>query len=144
MRFDGMWEACNDGVVRPLLLAEIQAQSGEWHGFEMLVDTGADRTVLSADVWKSLGLETSEPETKLGGIGGLVEAVRLRVKLAFARDGGQMVIFRAEVAACVDDKLLDMSVLGRDIVEMFTLVADRRGNLLTLLGGNHSYSIQSK
>jgi hypothetical protein len=143
MRFDGGWEVCKDGTVRPLLLAEIHAASGEWHGFEMLVDTGADRTVLSANVWKSLDPETSQPETKLAGIGGHVDAVRLRVKLALTRDDGQMVIFRTEVAACVDDELLDMSVLGRDIIDMFTLIADREGDVLALLGGNHSYSIQS-
>ena len=55
-----------------------------------------------------------------------------------------MVIFRVEVAACADDQLLDMSVLGRDIIDMFTLIADRESDVLTLLGGNHSYSIQSK
>lgn len=44
MRFDGLWERCEDGIVRPLLSAEVLSESGSWHSVAMLIDTGADRT----------------------------------------------------------------------------------------------------
>ena len=143
MRFDGLWERCEDGVVRPLLSAEILSESGDWHSVAMLIDTGADRSVLSADVWKALNMQPYETQIQIGGVGGFAEAVRVRTKLRLERNDGQLVTFRVEVAACLDAGLLDMSVLGRDIIDMFALVADREGEVLTLLGGNHSYSIQS-
>lgn len=142
MRFDGLWERCEDRVVRPLLSAEILSEGGAWLSVAMLIDTGADRTVLSADVWKSLNMQPFETGIQLGGVGGSVDAVRVQTTLRLERSDGQLVTFRVEVAACLDAALLDMSVLGRDIIEMFTLVADRKGSVLALLGGIHSYSIQ--
>jgi predicted aspartyl protease len=143
MRFDGLWERCEDGVVRPLLSAEVLSECDSWHSVAMLIDTGADRTVLSADVWKALNMEPHETEVQIGGVGGFAEAVRVRTKLRLERSDGKLVTFRVEIAACLNAAVLDMSVLGRDIIDMFTLVADREGGVLTLLGGNHHYSIHS-
>lgn len=142
MRFDGRWKECNDGTVRPLLAAGILTERGEWRRFWMLVDTGADRSVLSADVWSALGNTAQEATVQLGGIGGIVDATRLHTTLRLQRNDGQFVTFRIELAVCLDERVLDMSVLGRDIIDMFALVADRESDVLTLLGGNHSYSIQ--
>lgn len=36
-----------------------------------------------------------------------------------------------------------MSVLGRDILELFALIADRSANVLAMLRGKHRYAIQS-
>jgi hypothetical protein len=109
----------------------------------MLVDTGADRTVLSADAWRAIDTQAEDEGYQIEGVGGAVNAVRLPITLRLRRSDGQPVTFHAEVAACREDAVLDMSVLGRDIIDLFALVADREGGVLTLLGGNHSYSIQS-
>ncbi|MEO8497727.1 MAG: hypothetical protein ABI614_21890 [Planctomycetota bacterium] len=110
----------------------------------MLVDTGADRTVLSTNVLKAIEPHDYEEGFQLGGVGGTVDAVRLKTTLRLARSDGQFVTFRIEVAACLDEAILDMSVLGRDIIEMFALIADREHDVLALLGGNHTYSIQTQ
>lgn len=144
MRFDGHWARCEDGVVRPLLRVDILCNSEKWHSFRMLIDTGADRTVLSADAWRAVDTQADDGGFQIEGVGGAVSAVRLPVTLRLKRSDGQPVTFRAEVAACREDAVLDMSVLGRDIIDMFTLIADRESDVLALLGGNHSYSIQSK
>jgi hypothetical protein len=34
-----------------------------------------------------------------------------------------------------------MSILGRDILNLFALIADRKQNVLALLTGQHNYSI---
>ena len=36
---------------------------------------------------------------------------------------------------------LDMSVLGRDILNIFTLIVDRHGDVVCLLGQQHFYTI---
>ncbi|MGI9303659.1 MAG: hypothetical protein ACR2RB_13305 [Gammaproteobacteria bacterium] len=49
--------------------------------------------------------------------------------------------FGQKYAACTDPEALDMSVLGRDILEMFALVVDRRTDLIAIIGGQHHYTI---
>jgi hypothetical protein len=48
MRIDGAWRVCDDGVVRPVIVGEIKAPDGSWVDVPFLVDSAADRTVLSA------------------------------------------------------------------------------------------------
>ncbi len=40
MRFNGEWLQCDDGIVRPVLRAEIETNSGSWRALELLVDMG--------------------------------------------------------------------------------------------------------
>lgn len=56
MRIDGEWALFDDGVARPMISGEIQAADGSWVKFPFLVDTGADRTVLTAAALTQLGL----------------------------------------------------------------------------------------
>lgn len=144
MRFNGEWLQCDDGVVRPVLRAEILAGTNDWRHLELLIDTGADRTVLSADVLVMLMLPHVPVGDRLAGAGGLIDTVAVRTQLSILRDDGTPVILRGEYAACTQSSALDMSVLGRDILDMFTLILDRPGNQITLLGGEHRYSIGTR
>ena len=56
MRLDGEWALFDDGVMRPRIRGEIRAPHGAWVKAPFLVDTGADRTVLSAAMLAQLGL----------------------------------------------------------------------------------------
>jgi hypothetical protein len=46
----GVWHQCDDGIMRPVIQAEILAHDNSWRKAPFLLDTGADRTALSADV----------------------------------------------------------------------------------------------
>jgi hypothetical protein len=65
-----MWLICEDWAVRPVLHGEILAEDGTWHSVDFLLDTGADRTVISADVLGLLGLSESAAAEQLAGVGG--------------------------------------------------------------------------
>ena len=56
MRIDGTWALFDDGVLRPIIHGEIQADQGRWVKAPFLVDTGADRTVFSAAILARLSL----------------------------------------------------------------------------------------
>lgn len=144
MRFNGEWLHCDDGIIRPIIRAEVLTGDDVWRAVELLVDTGADRTVLSANVLALLHLPSTAPGQQLGGLGGLVEAVTVATQIRLTRDDGTQVLFRGEYAACIDPETLDMSVLGRDILEMFTLIMDRRANVVALIGDQHYYTIQHR
>jgi hypothetical protein len=142
MRFNGEWLQCDDGIVRPVVRAEIMAAHSAWRPFDLLVDTGADRTVLSANVLNSLNLVTSQSLDRLGGIGGLVDTVTVTTRIRLTRDDEARAHFAGEFAACTKLEMLDMSVLGRDVLNMFAVIIDRRADLVTMIGGQHRYSLQ--
>ena len=141
MRFNGEWIQCDDGIVRPVIRAEILTGEGHWRAFELLVDTGADRTVISANVLESLNVQPTAPQDRIGGIGGLVDSVSVNTQIRLSRDDGQKAVCRGKYSACTDHEALDMSVLGRDILEMFALIVDRPADVVAMIGGQHSYMI---
>ena len=78
---------------------------------------------------------------RIGGIGGTADSVAVSTQLRFTRADLIKVLFRGAYLACTDPQSLDMSVLGRDILEMFAVVVDYTGDTVCLLGGQHGYSI---
>lgn len=72
MRIDGDWFFCPDGIRRPVFYAEFLAADGSWVTSPMLADTGADRTILSAELAQSLGNAGTPVPTALTGLGGSV------------------------------------------------------------------------
>jgi hypothetical protein len=141
MLLPGQWLLCDDGVLRPIFRGKIRASSGAMIPGEFLADTGADRTVLSAAILYNLALPTVPANKRLGGVGGAVETVIVDTAIHLDRDDGGTAVFRGQFAAFTDPEALDMSVLGRDISNLFALIVDRQRDLVCLLGAGHQYSI---
>lgn len=144
MLISGSWYVCEDNVLRPVIRVEVMASSGEWLPAPFLVDTGADRTVLNADVWRRLGLSADQPAFELGGLGGTTESVYADTQLRFTEAGGGSVFFRGRVTAVTVLEALDTSVLGRDILNLFALIVDRPRDVVCLLGQRHAYKIEQQ
>lgn len=141
MLINGQWLLCDDGVVRPVIRGRVQANDGGWIVVEFLADIGADRTVLSAAVLRSLGLPLLAPDTSISGLGGKADSAIVNTKLLLTRDTGQPVIFNCQLAAAIDTAALDLSVLGRDITDLFSVIIDRPNNIICLLSQRHRYII---
>ena len=105
------------------------------------MDTGADRTVLSANMLNGLDLPAREPEQKIGGLGGIVESVIVETVIRLTREDDLKVTFRGEYAGCTNPEALDMSVLGRDILGLFAVIVDQPRDLVCMVGGRHTYTI---
>ena len=75
MRIDGLWYLCDDGMVRPVIRGELESADGTWVYAPFLVDTGADRTVISAEILDALQLRPIDSLDRLGGVGGIAESV---------------------------------------------------------------------
>jgi hypothetical protein len=108
-----------------------------------LVDTGADRTVFSAQILARLGLEGIGSVEQLGGVGGLAEAVLIDTVLHLPLEHGGNARFEGRYAALTSLEALDMSVLGRDITSRFALIVDWPGNTVCLINQNHRYAINA-
>jgi hypothetical protein len=141
MRVSGQWLLCDDGVLRPIFRAEVLAADGTSIQAEFLADTGSDITVLCADVLRKLGLPPLSSPTQLAGVGGRAASVRVGTAITLRRDDGGAVVFRGQLSAFTELEALDMSVLGRDISNLFALIVDRPRDLVCLLGAGHQYAI---
>ena len=142
MRIDGDWLPCDDGVVRPLIVGTVLARDGSWRRMEFLVDTGADRTVLTADILQDLDLVASPTTGTVVGLGGEVGSLEVNTEIALPCRGSGRALFRGSISAIIDSDALDMSVLGRDITGLFSVIVDRPGAVVCLIGQRHRYSIE--
>ena len=144
MRIDGKWLLCDDHVLRPIISGEILAANGSWESVEFLVDTGADRTVLSATTLAKLGLVPLAAKEAVGGLGGVAASVIVETQIRLAREAARSVIFRGRYAGVTKLDALDIDVLGRDVTGLFAVVVDLPGDLVCLLGQRHGYKIESE
>jgi Aspartyl protease len=141
MRVDGMWRLCDDGIVRPVITAEVLSANGSWLETPLIADTGADRTVFSADIVRDLNLPPLTTKGVLEGVGGRAASVSLQAKMRLITQDGGAVLFNAVFVGVTDPTALDMSVLGRDITNLFALIVDRPQDVVCLLGQRHRYTI---
>jgi hypothetical protein len=139
----GEWWQCDDGVVRPILRGKVAAGNGVWSDVEFLLDTGADRTVFSAATLWQLALATRDSKVQLSGVGGPTQTVAVNTTIRFRTAGGDGAEFKGGYYAFTDPFALDMSVLGRNILDLFAVIVDRPGNFVGPLGQNHGYAITS-
>lgn len=140
MRIDGEWLLCDDGIVRPVVRAEILAGNGAWQSAEFLVDSGADRTVFSAATLAALRLQALT-NLRLGGLGGIANSLLVETQVRLTHEDAGKVVFRGRYAAVTELEALDMSVLGRDITGLFAVIVDRPESVVCLVRHPHEYSV---
>jgi predicted aspartyl protease len=144
MRIAGEWQAGEDGARRPVIKAQVQGADGVLRADEFLVDSGADRTVLSPHLLKELDFPINmvSEGSILQGIGGVGESVVVKTVVVLTRDDGGEVYLRGEFAAFTDPSATDLSILGRDVLNHFDLILSRRRNEVLLLAPNHQYRVE--
>ena len=141
MRINGEWYLCDDDVVRPVIRSEALNVSGFGEPVLFLVDIGADRTVLNAAILELLGFQPNPMLDGIGGIGGITPSVSINTQLRLTCLDESKASFRGEFAAVTRLEALDISILGRDILDMFAVIVDRRNEVVCLLGQHHHYII---
>ena len=144
MLIRGLWKLCDDAIIRPVIESEVVAVYGSWLPVELLVDVGADRTVFSAGVLATLALPQLPFPYQLGGVGGTVATVAVAAQIRLPLGGGSTITFQGSFAAFTQADALDMSVLGRDIMNLFAVIVDRPGDEVCMIGQGHGYTITAK
>jgi hypothetical protein len=127
-----------------MMLVRILDNNGIDRQFDFLLDTGADRTVICAIDFEKLRLPSVRPVDQIGGVGGIADSVDVTTQIGLRRDDGQWITLRGTYAACLQRDALDMSVLGRDVLNMFAVIVDRGADHVMLLHGAHTYAIQRR
>ena len=144
MLITGKWQIGDDGVLRPLVRAVVSGIDGRLVADDFLIDSGADRTVLSAALLARLSLPTrSAPSGSiLSGIGGGCAFVLVTSAVEFIREDGGVVRVRGEFAGFTDPTATDLSILGRDVLDNFDLIISWRRSEVLLLAPRHYYRIE--
>jgi hypothetical protein len=143
MRVVGEWFRCDDGSVVPSVIAYVLAADGSLRAERFLVDSGADRTVFSVALAADLKLPANpRPDAgRLVGIGGTSESVLVTSLIQFVRDDGQTVRVHGEYEAFTARQVVDLSILGRDVLNNFDLIVSRPRDEVLLLHGRHQYRV---
>ena len=137
MLIPGSWRLSDDGAVRPTLTAFIEQADGNWYETLFLIDSGAGKTVFTADVAAALGLEPVSPAEQLGGVGGLVSSASFKTRIRLRCEDGSAATIQGDFAAFTEKSALDFCVIGRDVLNIFVLVLDRRQERIYLVGPGH-------
>lgn len=142
MRINGEWDLGDDGIARPVIRGEVLTRRGLWMRAPFLVDTGADQTVFSAAILAALSLQSRTAQDQISGVGGVTNSVMVETQIQLRRETGNAVVFRGQYRAVTEVEALDMSVLGRDIMGLFSVIVDQPGGVVCLLGQRHRYTIE--
>jgi len=124
-----------------VLRGTIDRSDGTPLPIHLLVDSCADRTVFSADVFEQLGLSAQESSSRLGGVGGMVDSIEVEARLCLLDAQANPIGFSSRYAVILSSEALDMSVLGRDILNLFAVILDRTSDNVCLLREPHRYAI---
>jgi hypothetical protein len=144
MRVSGEWLQCEDGIVRPAVQGAVQLPGDEWLELYFLLDGGADRTVFSERLLRRLRpLSTVEAEAiMLSGVGGAAGSITVKTAIRFVRDDGRMITVRGIFGVFAESESGELSVLGRDVTNNFSVIYDHPDQAVALLASPHYYEIK--
>jgi hypothetical protein len=144
MRVNGVWLSGEDGETRPIVPGLVRLTNSGWLEVSFLLDAGADRTVFSARFLHHLqNLKTSSQNILLSGVGGGADSITVETAIAFARDDGALVTVRGAYGVFTQSESADLSILGRDVTNNFTVIYDYPQRIIALLAPPHSCEIKS-
>ncbi len=142
MRIEGEWLLCTDGITRPLVRVLVPDVNGRTIGEPFLVDTGADRTVFTAAFLQVLQMPVAVmPGLQLAGVGGNTAFVEFDTFLEFVRSDGGYARVRGRFCGFTAPTAFEMNVLGRDVLNNFTIISNWRAKELLLLAPPTYYQI---
>lgn len=142
MIIPGLWQRrAEDGPLRPVVKTALLTPGGVAIERYMLVDLGADRTMLTRQTLDSLGGPVAGSELAVGGIGGLAGAVMVEATLYLYRDDGELAGVGGPFAAFLAPDANDEDLLGRDVLNNFDVVACYRRREVLLLAPPHAAAV---
>jgi predicted aspartyl protease len=145
MRIEGRWLAGADGVERPVFDGYLAAPGGVQIAVSFLIDTGADFTVLAPDVAHEFAgvVAATATRTLAAGVGGTQQVYELAVDVLLPTTSGQRARIRGPLPILLTPGSLEVSVIGRDVLDQFTLIYARSQGTLLLLTPPDTFLLRS-
>ena len=133
----------NYGNYRPFITGYVRSADGRWIKMSFLMDTGADETFLPYRSARILGVDTSSVEVRddVGGIGGQdIPYFQVETELRLV-SGPQTIVFAGALNIFLDPHAIEAPLLGRDILNHFSVIFDQAGDAVTLLDPPDRYEV---
>lgn len=130
-------EAYPGGNRTPFVDVDVQSATGQWITVRFLIDLGADATFLPASYIQTLQVNpaTTPVRSDVSGVGSSnLSTLRFLTQVRLIGEADE-VIGTMEIGLFLDPAVLDFPLLGRDLLNLFTLVCDEGQNLVYLLNG---------
>jgi predicted aspartyl protease len=142
MRINGLWlrDPEQPDLVRPVITAKLLLQNQELP-IVLLIDTGADRTVLGSAFAEILEDAQQDTVESFVSAGGQLDCFLAAVRLELQDVGNRPIRFSTSCVILADPNQKNEHLLGRDILDYFALICDREANQVALLRPPHRYSI---
>jgi len=136
MIFKGRYSQTNwNYPLAPFVEASVCSADEKWIDVFFLIDLGADGTYLPNKYMKELSIQLDEArmENDVTGVGGQrVEYIPFITQLKFESNGDWRT-FDLSIGVFTQEESLDIPVLGRDVMNFFTLLCDLKANLVWLI-----------
>ena len=141
MRIDGEWYPCDDGFIRPTVVGNVRTGQDRYIAVRFLIDSGADWTTFAPRVVRRLKTTLEASPFDLIGIGGLRSTSAVTTIIHLPCDHGLTAKMHGTFGALTEPGSLEMSVLGRDVLNEFAVILDKKNDLVVLINQRHRYSI---
>jgi hypothetical protein len=142
MLLSGRWQLLPSGDLIPVVLAEVANRHGSWSPARFLIDSGAEITVVTPFVWRSLDFRSSPEQVQIHGAHGPAPALRVRTGFQVGPPG-EPLAFEVWVHLIQSEDAIDLCLLGRNVLNHFSLLLDRPQESVLLLRGPHRYRVES-
>ena len=132
-----------DGIYRPFVIASVLSPSGVWIHVPFLVDTGADATFLDYSCIAYLGIDVSSLPLKddAGGVAGTLAYYDFPAQLRLEGEPNEAKIFSGNIGILTVPGASDTPILGRDVLDHFAAVFDRRKDRILFIAEPDSYRV---
>jgi hypothetical protein len=143
MRIEGRWLSFPGGVERPIIDGHLLLPGGQLASLPLVIDTGADFTVLAYDVAQQLAMYVQPAPLKQSaiGVGGAVLMQALGVDLILTATSGQQARLNGPIPVLSHPSSLEFSVLGRNGLDLFDFVYSRRRRTIALLTAPDTFTL---
>jgi hypothetical protein len=144
MRINGYWQPAIDNpqMLRPVIEAKIITPN-DVHTTWLMIDTGADRTVLGSAFADALRDYQQTDDQMLLSAGGVIRSYTADLQIVLPDVEGRGIRFNLQGVVLTDPYQANTHLLGRDILDYFAIICDRTANLVTLLRAPHTYQINN-
>jgi len=131
------------GFHRPFVALSLLSSSGAWVAIPFLVDSGADATFLDHSCIDYLGIDVSSLPIKddAGGVSSQLSYYEFPVQLRLEGESGAAKVFAGSIGILTDPAASDTPILGRDVLDHFAIIFDRRRNLVLLITEPDDYQV---
>ncbi|TET13215.1 hypothetical protein E3J84_00330 [Candidatus Aerophobetes bacterium] len=142
MIFQGRYEN-EGGIFRPYIGVDVLSPANEWVIVDFLIDPRADETFLDFSFIKKFNVNTKGIDVRddVGGVGGSgVPYFQIDSALKLISPRGTKV-FSGKINVFLEPHSSEVPLLGRDVLDNFVVIFDRKQNSILLLDEEEQYKI---